>query len=261
MGKKKSKKKTIPTVAYGKMEEGMVVLIKKKPTKITKIHQMKTKKGGIKIKIFGIDDSGKEIKDVRPEDRRVQIMEGVDGKAFEVTAAAEEEEVEKKAEIDLEITSGSAGAALTVPIRAGEVRKGSFVLLKGKPCKVVEVSISKTGKHGHAKANITGLDVFTGKKYNEISPTSHNMVAPTMFRAEWQVTDISPDGEVTLMNEIGTTKEDLNLPKDTHNEYTPLSKDVIQRFNDCPDGKGVFVVVLKAMATEQIVDFLVKDSA
>jgi translation initiation factor 5A len=36
------------------------------------------------------------------------------------------------------------------------------VLLKGQPCKVIEMTTSKTGKHGHAKANITGIDIFNG---------------------------------------------------------------------------------------------------
>ena len=29
--------------------------------------------------------------------------------------------------------------------------------------KIIEISVSKTGKHGHAKAAITGIDIFTGK--------------------------------------------------------------------------------------------------
>lgn len=44
--------------------------------------------------------------------------------------------------------------------------QGHNIILKGKPCKVVEMTTSKTGKHGHAKINFTGLDIFTGKKVN-----------------------------------------------------------------------------------------------
>lgn len=43
------------------------------------------------------------------------------------------------------------------------------------PAQVVDVSTSKTGKHGHAKCNFTGVDIFTGKKYEDMTPSSHNM--------------------------------------------------------------------------------------
>ena len=87
-----------------------------------------------------------------------------------------------------------------------------IVLLKGFPCKVVEMTTSKTGKHGHAKANITGVDIFTGKKAQDISPTSHNMAAPFVTVSNWQITDVTDDGFAVLMNENGETREDLKLP-------------------------------------------------
>lgn len=44
------------------------------------------------------------------------------------------------------------------------------------PCllQVVEVSTSKTGKHGHAKCHFVGIDIFNGKKLEDIVPSSHN---------------------------------------------------------------------------------------
>mmetsp|Transcript_17817 Transcript_17817/g.25058 ORF Transcript_17817/g.25058 Transcript_17817/m.25058 type:complete len:156 (+) Transcript_17817:9-476(+) len=58
----------------------------------------------------------------------------------------------------------------TKPIEAHHVKKGTHVMLKGRPCKAVDVKTSKTGKHGHAKCNITGIDVLNSKKYNEVHP-------------------------------------------------------------------------------------------
>ncbi len=37
-------------------------------------------------------------------------------------------------------------------------------MIKGRPCKIVEMSTSKTGKHGHAKVNMVAIDIFTGEQ-------------------------------------------------------------------------------------------------
>merc|ERR1712146_870563 len=72
---------------------------------------------------------------------------------------------------------------------------------------------SKTGKHGHAKAHIVALDIFTGKKYEDLCPTSHNMDVPFVKRTEYQLlTADAASGEVSLLLETGETKDDLNLP-------------------------------------------------
>jgi translation initiation factor 5A len=113
---------------------------------------------------------------------------------------------------DEEFESGGSGASLVTPKRAGELKKGMVAFLKEKPCKIIDITTSKTGKHGHAKANITGIDIFTGKKVMDISPTSHTMYQPVVDTNDWTVTDIDDEGFVTLMDDDGNQKEDLQLP-------------------------------------------------
>lgn len=48
------------------------------------------------------------------------------------------------------------------------------------PAQVVDVSTSKTGKHGHAKCNFVAVDIFTGRKYEDMTPSSHNMDVSSM---------------------------------------------------------------------------------
>lgn len=248
----------MPEVEFGTVTVGMTVMIKGEQCKVTGVKVLSAKRGQVKkVKITGTNPAGEDVSITKPMNRTIST----DGKADPAAAkkAQAEAEAEKEEELDLSINKAGSGASDTIPVRAGEIRKGHFVCLKGKPCKVISISVSKTGKHGHAKANITGLDVFTARKYVEICPTSHNMVAPRMARSEWQLTDLSRDGNMTLMDQGGNERVDLDLPRDTHDEYTQLSQGVTARFATVESNRGLFVTVLKCMGHEQVVDFMVKE--
>merc|ERR1719371_156268 len=101
---------------------------------------------------------------------------------------------------DEDFAVGDAGAAGTTPIQCGELKKGSYVMIKGRPCKIVDYSTSKTGKHGHAKAHIVAIDIFTSKKCEDLCPTSHNMTQPVVVKTEMQVLSADPDSfEISLL--------------------------------------------------------------
>lgn len=58
------------------------------------------------------------------------------------------------ADPDLDFQTGESGASTTFPMQCSALRKNGYVVLKGRPCKIMEMSTSKTGKHGHAKVKM-----------------------------------------------------------------------------------------------------------
>eukprot|EP00397_Hematodinium_sp_SG-2012_P030450 GEMP01032254.1.p1 GENE.GEMP01032254.1~~GEMP01032254.1.p1 ORF type:complete len:164 (+),score=49.90 GEMP01032254.1:45-536(+) len=144
-----------------------------------------------------------------------------------------------------------AGASHTFPMQAGALRKGGHCMLKGKPCKLVEITTSKTGKHGHAKAHLVGICIFTSKKCEDLCPTSHNMEVPNVKRDEYTLLDCNEaDGTLSLLTESGETKDDLNLPRTTEGQYEDVSNECIKLFND---GKGVICTVIGACGDEKLI--------
>jgi len=142
--------------------------------------------------------------------------------------------------------SADAGASATYPMQCSALRKNGFVVIKGRPCKIVEMTTSKTGKHGHAKVHLTALDIFTNKKLEDLSPSTHNMEVPNVTRREYQLLDITDDGFLSLMSEGGDTKDDVKMPEgEVGDKIQKLFKE---------DEKDTNVIVLTAMGEELAMD-------
>ncbi|KAK2158631.1 hypothetical protein LSH36_166g01039, partial [Paralvinella palmiformis] len=125
---------------------------------------------------------------------------------------------------DEQFEQASSGASLFYPKQCSALRKNEFVILKGNPCKIVDMSTSKTGKHGHAKVHLVGLDIFTGKKYEDICPSTHSMNVPIVTRTEYQVVDVSNDGYVSIMDDNGELREDLKLSQESNMTLENMQK-------------------------------------
>jgi len=150
--------------------------------------------------------------------------------------------------------SQDAGAADSYPIEAGQIRKGGTIMIKGRPCKVSDVTSSKTGKHGHAKCHFVAIDIFNGKKVEDLVPASHTTYAPFVKKTEYQAMDVDDDGFVTVLDNDGNTREDLKLPE-LMNPAPPGADELSKRIKDFLDeSKDFYIIVQAACGIEQIMD-------
>ncbi|KAI5119337.1 hypothetical protein M0805_004014 [Coniferiporia weirii] len=138
-----------------------------------------------------------------------------------------------------------SGASLTYPMQCSALRKNGFVCIKGRPCKIIDMSTSKTGKHGHAKVHLVATDIFTGKKMEDICPSTHNMDVPNVRRNEYELMHITDDGFYSLLTADGT-KDDVKAPDDE------VGKGIKEAYEA---GKIVVITIVSSMGEEQAISF------
>ena len=78
-------------------------------------------------------------------------------------------------------------------VQAKMLRKNGYCIVDGEPCKVLSIQISKTGRHGHAKARIEVEGLFDGKKRNFFKNGEAEMEVPTIKKGSAQVLSTSGD--------------------------------------------------------------------
>jgi len=69
----------------------------------------------------------------------------------------------------------------------GDLRKGSYIIIDGEPCRIVEYSTAKTGKHGSAKAHIIAISLLTGQKKTLVAPVDTRVQVPVIEKRVGQV--------------------------------------------------------------------------
>jgi translation initiation factor 5A len=148
---------------------------------------------------------------------------------------------------DYEIHQIDTGATEATSIPVNKLKKGGYVLLEGRPCRVVKIAKSKTGKHGHAKANIAGTDIFTGRQYEAHLPTSHDIEVPFVERQDYQLINI--DGKNTQLLDLkGNMREDVEMADDD------VSNRLRSEFDE-QTGEDLIVTVLSSNGESKIIEF------
>lgn len=78
------------------------------------------------------------------------------------------------------------------PADLGSVKEGSYVIIDGEPCRVVEVEKSKPGKHGSAKVRLTAVSVFTTSKKSSIGTAETHIDIPMIDKRSGQIVSATP---------------------------------------------------------------------
>jgi translation initiation factor 5A len=104
-------------------------------------------------------------------------------------------------------------------INATEAKVGTNIIVDGRPCTVKKIDISKTGKHGHAKARIEAVGIIDGNKKVFVVPGHDRLEVPMVDKRKGQILSIG-DNTVSLMDLESFETLDVNCPSDIKGELS-----------------------------------------
>ena len=98
----------------------------------------------------------------------------------------------------------------TRPTDANSIKRGSYIVVDEEPCVVLDLSHSKTGKHGHAKIRMEVIGLFDKKKRSPVMPSTSKVQVPIIDKRNAQVITFEGE-EMSVMDK--ESFETLSIPK------------------------------------------------
>ncbi|MEM0066730.1 MAG: translation initiation factor IF-5A [Sulfolobales archaeon] len=95
----------------------------------------------------------------------------------------------------------------------GDLKEGSYIVIDGEPCRIVEMTRAKTGKHGSAKAHVVAIGIFSGARKTLVAPVDQRVEVPIVSKKTAQVIAILGD-RVQLMDLETYETFEVELPKE-----------------------------------------------
>ena len=102
---------------------------------------------------------------------------------------------------------------MSKPADLGSVKTGSYIVIDGEPCRIVDFDKSKPGKHGSAKARVVGVGIFDNVKRSIVSPVSSGIEIPLIEKRSAQIISLTPT-KIQIMDLENYEISDINLPED-----------------------------------------------
>lgn len=101
-------------------------------------------------------------------------------------------------------------------INATEARPGTSILIENEPYTIKKIDISKTGKHGHAKARIEAIGIINQQKKVFVVPGHERFEVPMVDKRKAQVLSIA--NKVSIMDLENFETMEIDCPEEIKSE-------------------------------------------
>lgn len=91
-----------------------------------------------------------------------------------------------------------------------DLKSNSLILIDGVPCRVERVDISKSGKHGAAKARVEAIGIFDDRRKNLVKPADDTVEVPILEKKRGQVVSITGNkAQIMDLNDFSVFELDI----------------------------------------------------
>ncbi len=98
-------------------------------------------------------------------------------------------------------------------VDVGGLKKGDTIIIDNAACKITDVSVSRPGKHGHAKVNMMAVGILDGKKRNLVLPGHDKVEAPIIEKKNAQILSITGD-KAQVMDTVTYETFEMEIPEE-----------------------------------------------
>ena len=98
-------------------------------------------------------------------------------------------------------------------VDVGGLKKGDTIIIEDAACKITDVSVSRPGKHGHAKVNMMAVGILDGKKRNLVLPGHDKVEAPIIEKKNAQILSIAGD-KAQVMDTVTYETFEMEIPEE-----------------------------------------------
>ncbi|MEM1515638.1 MAG: translation initiation factor IF-5A [Candidatus Bathyarchaeia archaeon] len=88
---------------------------------------------------------------------------------------------------------------MSKPVEVGDLKEGQYVIIDDEPCCILELTKSKPGKHGSAKARVVAIGIFDGVKRSFVKPVDAKVDVPIIEKRSGQVVAVL-ENSIQLMD-------------------------------------------------------------
>jgi len=101
-----------------------------------------------------------------------------------------------------------------------DLKQNGFVLIDGEPCRVERVDVSKSGKHGAAKARVEAIGLLDSKRHSIVKPADDTIDVPIVTKKRAQVLAII-ENKAQIMDLTDFSVFELDIPEERREAVKP----------------------------------------